>query len=154
MLQYGQSSRRSIVRNSIIIIIIIAGENELRYMFTIKNSNRLCGGGTGIEEEPCLVPCSIDCEMSDWNEWGVCSRLCGPGIHHRYRNVNFSNINFFFFTQNTQLALFINRSSETRRMAEDPVGKRYKRKFAILLVTVFSGLRTRGVNVNYRTKTN
>lgn len=34
------------------------------------------------------MPCSIDCQMSDWNEWGVCSRLCGPGIHHRYRNVN------------------------------------------------------------------
>lgn len=49
---------------------------------------RLCGGGTGIEEEPCLVPCSIDCQMSDWNEWGVCNRLCGPGIHHRYRTVN------------------------------------------------------------------
>lgn len=52
---------------------------------------RLCGGSTGIEEEPCLVPCSIDCQMSDWNEWGACSRLCGPGIHHRYRCVS----NFF-----------------------------------------------------------
>lgn len=50
--------------------------------------NRLCGGSTGIEEEPCLVPCSIDCQMSDWNEWGACSRLCGPGIHHRYRTVS------------------------------------------------------------------
>jgi len=55
---------------------------------------RLCGGGTGIEEEPCLVPCSIDCQMSDWNEWGVCNRLCGPGIHHRYRNVNYVRFKF------------------------------------------------------------
>lgn len=53
----------------------------------------LCGGGTGIEEEPCLVPCSIDCQMSDWNEWGVCSRLCGPGIHHRYRNIERNSTN-------------------------------------------------------------
>ncbi|XP_060848777.1 thrombospondin type-1 domain-containing protein 7A-like [Rhopalosiphum padi] len=47
----------------------------------------LCGGSTGIEEEPCLVPCSIDCQMSDWNEWGVCNKLCGPGIHHRSRTI-------------------------------------------------------------------
>lgn len=115
---------------------------------------RLCGGGTGIEEEPCLVPCSIDCQMSDWNEWGVCNRLCGPGIHHRYRSVNnlkcLYNLILFF---NNTILYQINRLNGTRQMEADHVVKRYKQKSVTLLVTVSNGLQTHGANVNYRKKT-
>ncbi|XP_059486112.1 thrombospondin type-1 domain-containing protein 7B-like isoform X2 [Neocloeon triangulifer] len=44
-------------------------------------------GDTGLEEEPCFVPCSADCVMGEWSTWGVCSVPCGPGIQKRQREV-------------------------------------------------------------------
>ncbi|XP_071957188.1 thrombospondin type-1 domain-containing protein 7A-like isoform X2 [Antedon mediterranea] len=35
----------------------------------------------------CTVKCSQDCEVSDWNEWTVCSHNCGQGTKTRYRTV-------------------------------------------------------------------
>ncbi|XP_063229191.1 thrombospondin type-1 domain-containing protein 7A-like [Bacillus rossius redtenbacheri] len=48
---------------------------------------RLCGRQSGLEEEPCLVPCPVDCVLSEWTAWGECSALCGPGMQNRTRKV-------------------------------------------------------------------
>ncbi|CAH0388371.1 unnamed protein product [Bemisia tabaci] len=47
----------------------------------------LCGGSTGLEEEPCLIECPVDCVTSEWSPWGHCSSLCGPGMQNRTRQV-------------------------------------------------------------------
>ncbi|CAH1396828.1 unnamed protein product [Nezara viridula] len=47
----------------------------------------LCGGSNGLEEEPCFVPCPVDCLFSEWTAWSECSTQCGPGIHNRTRKI-------------------------------------------------------------------
>ncbi|XP_075225413.1 thrombospondin type-1 domain-containing protein 7A-like [Lycorma delicatula] len=47
----------------------------------------MCGGGSGLQEEPCLVPCPVDCRLSEWSAWGSCNVLCGPGLQNRTREI-------------------------------------------------------------------
>jgi len=56
----------------------------------------LCGRNSGLEEEPCLIPCPSDCRLSEWSAWGECSAICGPGLHNRSRQVS-QSINIMGF---------------------------------------------------------
>ncbi|XP_054260593.1 thrombospondin type-1 domain-containing protein 7A-like [Macrosteles quadrilineatus] len=47
----------------------------------------MCGGGSGLQEEPCLVPCPLDCQLTEWSAWGDCNVRCGPGLQNRTRQV-------------------------------------------------------------------
>ncbi|XP_072517288.1 thrombospondin type-1 domain-containing protein 7B [Salminus brasiliensis] len=38
---------------------------------------------SGIEEELCLVPCPLDCRLSEWSTWSSCSASCGGGVKVR-----------------------------------------------------------------------
>merc|ERR1719214_427965 len=39
-----------------------------------------------IEVEPCnLQPCPIDCVVTEWSEFGLCSKDCGGGVQSRVR---------------------------------------------------------------------
>ncbi|KAL4229485.1 Thrombospondin type 1 repeat-containing protein [Mactra antiquata] len=38
-------------------------------------------------EEMCLIPCPVDCVMSDWSSWTDCSTSCGTGNQLRYRHI-------------------------------------------------------------------
>ncbi|KAK7575682.1 hypothetical protein V9T40_011968 [Parthenolecanium corni] len=42
---------------------------------------------SGIEEEPCMIPCPVDCKVSEWTKWSECSVSCGPGMHQRTRQI-------------------------------------------------------------------
>ncbi|XP_072556633.1 thrombospondin type-1 domain-containing protein 7B-like isoform X1 [Paramormyrops kingsleyae] len=42
----------------------------------------LCGG-SGYVEEVCLIPCPLDCKLSDWSAWSACSAPCGSGVKVR-----------------------------------------------------------------------
>ena len=39
------------------------------------------------ETKQCHVPCSVDCQMSPWTEWGVCDAVCGYGLKNRTAKV-------------------------------------------------------------------
>jgi hypothetical protein len=51
------------------------------------------GGGAACppltESEPCNTQsCDpVDCAVSDWGDWGACSKSCGGGVHTRKRTV-------------------------------------------------------------------
>ncbi|KAL1139411.1 hypothetical protein AAG570_006395 [Ranatra chinensis] len=47
----------------------------------------LCGGSNGLQEEPCLVPCPVDCGITEWSSWSECSAPCGPGLQNRTRKM-------------------------------------------------------------------
>merc|ERR1719356_542034 len=34
-----------------------------------------------------MAPCSKDCELSEWSEWALCSKMCGGGTQQRQRKV-------------------------------------------------------------------
>ncbi|KAI4901075.1 hypothetical protein NFI96_016563 [Prochilodus magdalenae] len=38
-------------------------------------------------EQACLIPCPLDCVVSDYSSWSGCSRTCGVGLQHRTRQV-------------------------------------------------------------------
>ncbi|XP_036432693.1 thrombospondin type-1 domain-containing protein 7B [Colossoma macropomum] len=38
-------------------------------------------------EQACLIPCPLDCVVSDFSSWSGCSRTCGTGLQHRTRQV-------------------------------------------------------------------
>jgi hypothetical protein len=41
-----------------------------------------------IQTEPCQThPCAIDCVMSVWGDWGVCTLNCGSGVRYRSRTI-------------------------------------------------------------------
>ena len=40
------------------------------------------------EDRACNTnPCAVDCTVSQWTEWGMCSATCGEGVTHRTRRV-------------------------------------------------------------------
>lgn len=34
-----------------------------------------------------MIPCPVDCEMSDWTVWSDCPAKCGAGVQTRYRSI-------------------------------------------------------------------
>ncbi|KAK3542745.1 hypothetical protein QTP70_000819, partial [Hemibagrus guttatus] len=38
-------------------------------------------------EQACLIPCPLDCVVSDFSSWSRCSGMCGVGLRHRTRHV-------------------------------------------------------------------
>ncbi|XP_030627616.1 thrombospondin type-1 domain-containing protein 7B [Chanos chanos] len=38
-------------------------------------------------EQACLLPCPLDCVVSDFSHWSACSRSCGPALQQRTRQV-------------------------------------------------------------------
>ncbi|KAL8558647.1 hypothetical protein ACOMHN_022569 [Nucella lapillus] len=39
------------------------------------------------QEEECVLPCPIDCQMTPWSVWSTCSVSCGSGIQQRFRSI-------------------------------------------------------------------
>ncbi|XP_047103075.1 thrombospondin type-1 domain-containing protein 7A-like [Schistocerca piceifrons] len=60
-------------------------EQEARQRCIVRRS--LCGASSGLEEEPCLIPCPVDCALTEWSAWEECTTLCGPGLHNRTRKL-------------------------------------------------------------------
>nr|XP_054757225.1 thrombospondin type-1 domain-containing protein 7A-like [Lytechinus pictus] len=40
-----------------------------------------------LQEHPCTVQCSIDCEVTQWSNWSSCSQACGQGERTRTREI-------------------------------------------------------------------
>lgn len=38
---------------------------------------------TGYMVEVCHIPCPLDCKLSDWSAWSICSASCGSGLKMR-----------------------------------------------------------------------
>ncbi|XP_060733030.1 thrombospondin type-1 domain-containing protein 7B [Tachysurus vachellii] len=38
-------------------------------------------------EQACLIPCPLDCVVSEFSSWSRCSGMCGVGLRHRTRHV-------------------------------------------------------------------
>ncbi|KAM7407697.1 hypothetical protein PAMA_003439 [Pampus argenteus] len=38
---------------------------------------------TGYMVEVCHIPCPLDCKLSDWSAWSICSASCGSGLKIR-----------------------------------------------------------------------
>uniref|UniRef100_A0A8C9SRK1 Thrombospondin type-1 domain-containing protein 7A n=1 Tax=Scleropages formosus TaxID=113540 RepID=A0A8C9SRK1_SCLFO len=52
-------------------------------------SERVCSffSPRPTEEQACLIPCPLDCVVSDFSPWSSCSETCGSGLQHRTRAV-------------------------------------------------------------------
>lgn len=56
------------------------------------NGGKSCGPLQ--QSQPCNVrPCPVDCKMSDWSNWTLCSITCGGGVKFRNRTVVLSSKN-------------------------------------------------------------
>ena len=52
-----------------------------------KEVNKSVDFISAYEEEVCLIPCPVDCIMSDWSPWSDCSTSCETGSQMRYRHI-------------------------------------------------------------------
>ena len=52
-----------------------------------KYLSDFCHNFPAYEEEMCLIPCPVDCIMSDWSPWSDCSTSCETGTQMRYRHI-------------------------------------------------------------------
>jgi len=55
-----------------------------------QNGGRACLGSSQEARTCNAIPCSHDCEWSDWSEWdlhGACTKTCGGGVQVREREV-------------------------------------------------------------------
>ena len=56
-----------------------------------KYGGNECGELTVVQ--PCNTQaCSVDCQVSDWSDWGTCDKTCGGGTTHRNRTVTHPSI--------------------------------------------------------------
>ncbi len=47
-----------------------------------------CTEAKPADSQPCNEqPCPVDCIVSEWNEWGTCSAICGGGTQARTRTI-------------------------------------------------------------------
>ncbi|XP_041466444.1 thrombospondin type-1 domain-containing protein 7A-like isoform X2 [Lytechinus variegatus] len=45
-----------------------------------------------LQEHPCTVQCSIDCEVTQWSNWSSCSQACGQGERTRMREITMNPV--------------------------------------------------------------
>ena len=50
-----------------------------------------------LDTGDCRVPCPSECVVSDWTEWGTCSKTCGKkgGVQVRTRKILGKNLNIY-----------------------------------------------------------
>ena len=59
-----------------------------------QTGSRVCTE-TDEETKDCHVNlCPVDCEMSAWSQWSMCSTTCGTGFRTRFRNVTRQSANW------------------------------------------------------------
>lgn len=58
------------------------------YMYATQRQvpHDLCDGPRPIRSEPCYIPCSDDCVLSDWSSWSSCSESCDDKTRSAFRS--------------------------------------------------------------------
>lgn len=54
-------------------------------MYWLASTSNIRDCSPGVEEERCVVPCPLDCRLSEWSTWSSCSAPCGGGVKVRAR---------------------------------------------------------------------
>jgi hypothetical protein len=64
------------------------GGKSTRERDTITKNNHSGKCGNAVEVQKCAEnACAVDCSVSAWNEWSVCTKTCGEGVQTRSRSV-------------------------------------------------------------------